>query len=201
MDHSFRASSCPTLRRTGSRRCTHALVMPSSGTSQVTHSLWTERTCEPSRTRSAARWPNTSPRSSWKASPTSNVSIWTPPHRCSDNCCSHSRTQQHRTQTARNIELLAGASPIGTRWSSVSFSQKQNVFWRPENCFHKAQPRNLTRQMPGPKPPTPSQRRTCWSHMQMTTAATVTTHPLVSRNQRRQRHQRLPLLHSSKPPS
>ena len=26
--------------------------------------------------------------------------IWTPPHRCSDNCCSHSRTQQHRTQTA-----------------------------------------------------------------------------------------------------
>ena len=29
-------------------------------------------------------------------------------------------TQQHRTQTAHNIELLAGASSIGTRWSSVS---------------------------------------------------------------------------------
>ena len=28
---------------------------------------------------------------------------------------SHSCTQQHRTQTARNIELLAGASSIGTR--------------------------------------------------------------------------------------
>ena len=51
--------------------------------------------------------------------------------------------QQHRTQTARNIEPLAGASSIGTRWSSVSFSQKQNVFWRRENCFHEAQPRSL----------------------------------------------------------
>ena len=50
MDHSFRASSCPTLRRTGSRMrhswtwstrstrtCTRALVTPSSGTSQRTH--------------------------------------------------------------------------------------------------------------------------------------------------------------------
>ena len=37
--------------------------------------------------------------------------------------------QPHRTQTARNIEPLAGASSIGTRWSSVSFSQKQNAFW------------------------------------------------------------------------
>ena len=62
------------------------------------------RTCAPSRTRSAKRWPNTSPSSSWKPSPTSNVSIWTPAHRCSDSC-SHSCTQQHRTQTARNVEL------------------------------------------------------------------------------------------------
>ena len=69
---------------------------------------------EQSRTRSAARWPNTSPSSSWKSSPTSNVSIWTPTHRCSDSCCSHSCTLQHRTQTARNIELLAGASSIGS---------------------------------------------------------------------------------------
>ena len=30
-----------------------------------------------------------------------------------------------RTQTTCNIELLAGASSIGTRWSSESFSQKQ----------------------------------------------------------------------------
>ena len=66
-------------------------------------------------------------------SPTSNMSIWTPAHRCSASCCCHSCTQQHRTQTARNIELLAGASSIGTRWSSVSFSQKQNAFWRREN--------------------------------------------------------------------
>ena len=63
---------------------------------------------------------------------------------------------QHRTQAARNIQ----PSSIGTRWSSVSFSQKQNAFWRRENCFHEAQPRNLTRQMPRPKPPTVSQRHT-----------------------------------------
>ena len=44
--------------------------------------------------------------------------------------------------------------------SSVSFSQKQNAFWRRENCFHEAQPRSLTRQMPRPKPATASQRRT-----------------------------------------
>ena len=30
---------------------------------------------------------------------------------------------------------LAGDSSIGMRWSSVSFSQKQNAFWRRENCF------------------------------------------------------------------
>ena len=29
-----------------------------------------------------------------------------------------------------------------------------------ENCFHEAQPRSLTRQMPRPKPSTASQRRT-----------------------------------------
>ena len=75
-------------------------------------------------------------------------------------CCSRSCTQPHRTQTARNIEPLAGASSIGTRWSSVSFSQRQNAFWRRENCFHEAQPRSLTRQMPTPKPATASQRRT-----------------------------------------
>ena len=79
--------------------------------------------------------------------------------------CSHSCTQQHRTQTARNIELLAGASSVGTVWSSVSFSQKRDIFWRRENCFHKSQP-SLTRQMPRPKPPTASQRRTWWSHWQ-----------------------------------
>ena len=54
---------------------------------------------------------------------------------CSASCCSHSCTQQHRTQTARNIELLADASSIGTRWSSVCFSQKQNVFWRQGELF------------------------------------------------------------------
>ena len=58
----------------------------------------------------------------------------------SDSCCSHPCTQQHRMNAARNIELLAGASSIGTRWSSVSFSQKQNAFWRRETCFHQAQP-------------------------------------------------------------
>ena len=89
-----------------------------------TPSRWTERTCELSRAP--------------------NVSTWTLAHRCSDSCCSHSRTQQpHRTQTARNIEPLAGASSIGTRWRSVSFSHKQNAFWRRGNCFHEAQPRSL----------------------------------------------------------
>ena len=121
---------------------------------------FTGRTCAPSRTRSVKRWPITSPSSSWKLSPTSNMSIWTPAPQCSDSCCSHSCTQPHRAQTARNIEPLAGASSIGTRWSSVSFSQKQNVFWRQENCFHEAQPRSLTRQLPTPKPATASQRRT-----------------------------------------
>ena len=94
----------------------------SSGTSRDTHSRWTERTYEPSKARSAARWPSTSPSSSWKSSPTSNMSIWTPVPQCSASCRCHSCTQQHRTQTARNIELLAGASSIGTRWRSVSFS-------------------------------------------------------------------------------
>ena len=51
-----------------------------------------------------------------------------------------------------NIELLAGASSIGTRWSSENFSQKQDVFWRREDCFHEAQPSSLTRTMPRPKP-------------------------------------------------
>ena len=37
-------------------------------TSQHTHCRWTERPCEPSRARSAKRWPNTSPSSSWKSS-------------------------------------------------------------------------------------------------------------------------------------
>ena len=32
---------------------------------------------------------------------------------CSASCCCHSCTQQHRTQTARNIEPLAGASGDG----------------------------------------------------------------------------------------
>ena len=129
--------------------------------------------------------------------PTSNMSIWTPVPQCSDSCCSHPCTQPHRTQTARNIEPLAGASSIGTRWSSVSFSQKQNTLWRHENCFHEAQPR--TRQMSRPKPATASQRRTCWSHWQTTTAANGEDTPLVSRNQRHQRHQRLPLLQRDQP--
>ena len=109
--------------------------------------------------------------------------------RCSDSCCYNSRTeQQHRTQTARNIKPLAGASSIGMRWSSASFSQKQDAFWRRENCFHEAQPRSFTRQ-----------RRTCWSHWQTITAAKVTTHPLVSRNQRHQRRHQLPLLQREQP--
>ena len=131
MDHSLRASSCgpglhhSTLRRNFPASCATpghtSNCATCSGTSQHTHSRWTERTCEPSRIRSATRWPNTSSSSSWKSSPTSNVPIWTPAHRCSDSCCSHSCTLQHRTHRARNIELLAGASSIGMRWSSVSF--------------------------------------------------------------------------------
>ena len=131
-----------TLRRNSAASCARpgntSNCATCSGTSQVTHSRWTERTCERSRARSATRWPNTSPSSSWNPSPTSNVPIWTPAHRCSGSCCSHSYTEQHRTQTARNIELLADASSIGTRWSSVGFWQKQNAFWRRENCFHEA---------------------------------------------------------------
>ena len=126
------------------RRMLRELDIEFEPSSQLTRKFlrWTERTCETLRTCSAATWPNTLSSSSWKPIPTSNVSIWTPAHWCSGSCCSHSCTQQHRTQTARNIELLAGASSIGTRWSSVSFSQRQNVFWRRENCFHEAQPRS-----------------------------------------------------------
>ena len=77
----------------------------------------------------------------------------------------------------------------------MSFSQKQNLFWRRENCFHEAQPKSLTRQMPRPKPPTASQRRT-WCHWQTITASTTRTRPLVSRNQR---HQRLLVLQREHP--
>ena len=124
------AAPCATPGRTSN-------CATSSGTSRDTLSRWTGRTCAPSRTRSVKRWPNTSPTSSSKPSPTSNMSMWTPAPQCSDSCCSHSCTQPHRTQTAHNIEPLAGASSIGTRWSSVSFSQKQNAFRRRENCFHE----------------------------------------------------------------
>ena len=44
----------------------------------------------------------------------------------------HSSTERRQPC---NIELLAGASWIGTRWSSVSFSQKQNAFWRQRELF------------------------------------------------------------------
>ena len=89
------------------------------------------------------------------------LSIWTPAHRSAPTAAAliraHCRTERRQL---RNIEPLAGASSIGTRWSNVSFSQRQNAFWRRENCFHEAQPRSLARQMPRPKPPTTSQRRT-----------------------------------------
>ena len=75
------AASCATPGRTSN-------CATSSGTSRDTLSRWTGRTCAPSRTRSAKRWPNTSPSSSWKSSPTSNVSIWTPVPLCSASCCS-----------------------------------------------------------------------------------------------------------------
>ena len=120
----------------------NALVTPSSGTAQRTHSRWTERTCEPSRTRSAARWPNTSPSSSWKPSPTSNVSIWTPPIRCSENADS----PQHRTAGWRFID-----------WKEV---EQRELLAEAKRLLETGQPRSLTRQMPTPKPETASQRRT-----------------------------------------
>ena len=54
----------------------------------------------------------TSQRSSWNSSRTSNMSIWTPAHRCSDSCCSHfvhtaaqnAHSQQHRTAGWRFID-------------------------------------------------------------------------------------------------
>ena len=58
------------------------------------------------------------------------------------SCCSRSCTQQHRTQTTRNIEQLAGASSIGRRWEQRELLTKAN---------HEAQPRSLTRQMPEAK--------------------------------------------------
>ena len=83
----------------------HQTVLRPAELHSDTHSRWTRRTCAPSRARCAKRWPNISPSSSCKSSPTSNMSIWTPAPQCSDSCCSHSCTQPHRTQTARNIEL------------------------------------------------------------------------------------------------
>ena len=53
---------------------------------------------------------------------------------------------------------------------------------------------------PRPKPATASQRRMSWSHWQTITAATTArTRPLVSRNQRHQRRQQLPLLQREQP--
>ena len=57
----------------------------------------------------------------------------------------------------------------------MSFSQKQNAFIGLENCFHEAQPRSLTCQIPRPKPPTAR-----WSHWQTTAATTARRRPLVS---------------------
>ena len=66
--------------------------------------------------------------------------------------------------------------------------------------FPREQPRGLTRQMPKPKTATASQRRMSWSHWQTITAATTArTRPLVSRNQRHQRRQQLPLLQREHP--
>ena len=112
-----------------------------SGTSQHTRSRWTESTCEPSRIRFATRWPTTSPSSSWKPSPTSNVSIWTPPPRCSDSCCSHSCTQQHRTAGWRFID-----------WNEM---EQRELLAEAKRLW-----RRTMRSRGGSGPPTASQRRT-----------------------------------------
>ena len=117
-----RATECSRMDRHPDHTSNYATC---SGTSRHTHSRWTERTIEPSRVRSAKRWPNTSPSSSWMLSPPSNVSIWTPAHWCSDSCCSHSCAQnadspQHRAAAWRFIdwneveqrELLAEAKRL-----------------------------------------------------------------------------------------
>ena len=69
--------------------------------------FFTERTCEPSRARSAARWPNTSPSSSWKSSPTWNMSIWTPAHRCSAALIRAHCSRTERRQPATSNRWLA----------------------------------------------------------------------------------------------
>ena len=51
----------------------HHTRHPAAHQTRDTLSRWTGRTCAPSRTRSVKRWPNTSPSSSWKPSPTSNM--------------------------------------------------------------------------------------------------------------------------------
>ena len=115
-----------------------------SGTSQHTHSRWTKHTCEPFFLEAESNFERVNLDSSTSVLRQQLLSYV---HTAAPNADS----PQHRA---------AGWRFIDWRWSSVSFSQKQNVFWRRENCFHKAQPRSLTRQMPRPKPPTASQRRT-----------------------------------------
>ena len=62
-------------------------------------------------------------------------------------------------------------------WNEVEQRELLAEAKRRANCFHEAQPRSLTRQMPRPKPPTVSQRRTCWSHWQTIKAATAREQP------------------------
>ena len=98
----------------------------------------------------------------------------------------------HRTQTARNIEPLAGASSIGTRWSSASFSQRQNALETGE-LF----PRGTVEEPHAPDAEAEASDSEPESHVMEPLA--VTTHPLVSRNIRHQRRQQLPLLQREQP--
>ena len=80
--------------------------------------------------------------------------------RFSGSCCSRSCTQQHRTQTTCKTNCWLALHRLERGGAARVSHSSKNVFWRRENCFHEAQPRSLTRQMPRPKPPTVIQRRT-----------------------------------------
>ena len=69
----------------------------------------------------------------------------------------HSSTERRQPATSNCWLALHRLERGGAARASQG---SRNVFWRRENCFHQAQPRSLTRQMPRRKPPTVIQKRT-----------------------------------------
>ena len=137
-----------TLRRNFAASCAtpdHTSICATcGGTSQGTRGRWTGRTSEPSRARSATRWPKHFAEFFLEAESNfervdleSSTSVLRQLllsflHTAAQNADS----PQHRTAGWRFIH-----------WNEVEqrelLTEAKNVFWRRDNCFHEAQPRSL----------------------------------------------------------